>query len=149
MLEELENFQDVTVLEIEALTSDSDAIAEADRNLGDAFSACRKAGKIKKTKLTLKAVREADNDLRGLARRLFSNASSREALTTLKATGRTPFGRKPLDMLEEYLISVEDFVRLDDRSRAIAPEHAFAVIERAYMKNRARLAGAATANEPW
>ena len=149
VLEELENFQNVTALEVEALTTDSDAIAEADRNLGDAFAACRKAGKVKKTRLVLKAVRETDNDLRGLARRLFTNASSREALTVLKATGRTPFGRKPLDMLEEYLISSEDFVRLDDRSRAIATNHAFIVLERAYEKNRARLASAATANEPW
>lgn len=149
VLEELENFQNVTALEIEAYTSDSDAIAEADRNLGDAFAACRKAGKIKKTKLILKAVRETDNDLRGLARRIFMNASSREALTVLKVTGKTAFGRKPLDMLEEYLISTEDFMRLDDRSRAIATGHAFVVIERAYKNNLARLGSAAVANEPW
>jgi hypothetical protein len=149
VLEELENFQNVTALEIEALTTDADAIAEADRNLGAAFAACRKAGKVRKTRIVLKAVREKDNDLRGLARRLFTIAGAREALTTLKATGKTPFGRKPLDMLEDYLISAEDFVRLDDRSRAIATSHAFAVIERAYDKNRSRLASAAVANEPW
>lgn len=149
VLEELENFQTVTMLEIEALTSDADAIGEADRNLGAAFEACRKAGKIKKTKIILKSVRESDNDLRGLARRLFLNASSRESLTVLKATGKSISGRKPLDMLEEYLISTEEFMRLDVRSRAIASDHAFAAIERAYLKNRHRLSDAAIANEQW
>lgn len=149
VLEELETFENISVLEIEALTTDAEAIAEADFNLGSAFAACRRAGKVKKTRLILKAVRERDGDLRGLARRLFVNPLSREALTVLKATGQTPDGRKPLDMLQEYLVSVEEFIKLDDRSKAVSTSHAFAVIEQAYRKSQARLAGAAIANEPW
>jgi hypothetical protein len=76
------------------------------------------------------------------------NAGSREALTALKARGRTPEGRKPLDMLEEYLVSTEEFMKLD-RSRAISTDHAFSTIERAYEKNKSRLTLAATANAPW
>lgn len=149
VLEELENFDEVSILEIEALTSDADAIAEADKNLGAAFNACRRAGKIKKTKIVLKSVRERDNDLKGLARRLFRSSASREALTVLKATGRSNGGRKPLDMLEEYLISTEEFMRLDQRTRALSSEHAFGTIERAYIKSRERFASAATANDLW
>lgn len=149
VLEELESFKAVTILEVEALTTDSDAISEADSNLGAAFAACRRAGNVKRTKLILKAVRDNENDLKGLARQLFLNANSRESLSVLKATGQTGIGRKPIDLLEEYLVSAEDFVRLDKRSRALSTAHAFAVIERAYLKNLARLADAAMANEPW
>ena len=149
ILEELESFEAVTVLEIEAMTTDAEAIAEADKSLGAAFKACRAAGKVKKSKIILKAVRERDNDLRGLARRLITNAFSREALTSLKATGTTPDGRKPLDMLEEYLVSTEEFMRLDKRSRALSSEHAFRVLQRAYNNNKTRLAAAVSANAPW
>lgn len=149
VIEELENFESVSMLEIEALTSDSDAIAEADANLGAAFAACRNAGKIKKTKIVLKSIRQSENDLKGLARRLFMNSNTRESLSILKATGKTYQGRKPLDMLEEYLISTEDFIKVDGRTRAISTTHAFAVIERAYVKNRQRILSAAVGNEPW
>lgn len=149
VIEELENFECVTLLEIEALTTDAEAISEADPNLGAAFAACRKAGQVKKTTIVLKAVREPDTNLRNLARKLFMNANSREALTTLKATGKTLEGRKPFDMLEEYLISTEEFIRVDKRTRALSPDNAFATLERAYLKKRDRITDAAKANGLW
>lgn len=149
VIEELESFENVTILELEALTSDADLIAEGDENIGAAFKACQKAGNVKKSQIVLKSVRANDDGLKGLARKLFSNASSRESLAKLKVTGRSGDQRKPLDLLEEYLISVEMFSRLDSRFKAISTDDAFHVLQKAYKDNKHKFAGAVTANEPW
>lgn len=44
ILEELENFEAVTLLEIEAAVSEADLIGETDRNLASALKACGRAG---------------------------------------------------------------------------------------------------------
>lgn len=149
VMEELENFESVTVLELEALTSDADLIAEGDPNIGAAFKACQKAGNVKKSKIVLKSVRSKDDGLKSLARRLFSNPSSRESFARLKVTGRSGEQRKPLDLLEEYLISVEYFARVDSRFKAISTDDAFRVLQKSYYDNKHKFAGAVTANEPW
>lgn len=150
VMSELAKFNEVTILEVEAPTSEADSVAEADGNLGAALRACRNAGQVKTAKLMLKAPAAGRFlDLRELAGRLFSNSRSREALTHLKVTGRTDKGRRPLDLLEDYLVASEAFVRLDKRTRALAPAHAFGVIEGAYNDNKHRFAGAATASESW
>lgn len=149
ILDELEAFDTVSVLEIEASTLDADAIKEADKNLGQAFLACRKAGHVKKARIILKTSFNPQSDLRALAKRLFTNPRSRESLLTLKLTGSSGGGRKPLDLLENYLISAENFMKIDNRSRAIDPDDAFRVLQRAYVENQSRFAGAATAGEIW
>ena len=148
-MEELENFESVTILELEALTSDADLIAEGDQNIGAAFKACQKAGNVKKSQIVLKSVRAKDDGLKSLARRLFSNPSSRESFAKLRVTGRSGEHRKPLDLLEEYLISVEYFARLDPRFKAISTDDAFQVLQKSYYDNKHKFAGAVTANEPW
>lgn len=150
VLTELSKFNAVTMLEVEARTLEADSISEADGNLGTAFRACRLAGNARSAKLVLKASTKGQpTDLKNLAERLFSNPRSREALTNLRITGRTDKGRKPLDMLEDYLISTEHFMRVDKRTRAVASDDAFRVIETAYNDNKQRFAGAATATEQW
>lgn len=149
ILEELSSFESVYSLEIEAPTLEADAIGEADADLGKAFFACRKAGQVKKAKIILKSSVSVKDDLNPLARRLFSNPRSREALSKLRITGRTANGRRPLDLLENYLISTEDFVRIDERSRAVDPDDAFAVLNRAYLEKRSKFASAATTDDPW
>ena len=150
VMEELARFSEVTILEVEAPTSEADSVAEADGNLGAALRACRNAGQVRTAKLMLKAPEKNRlQDLRELAGRLFLNSRSREVLTQLKVTGRTEKGRRPLDLLEDYLVASEAFVRLDSRTRALSPEHAFAVIETAYRDNKHRFSGAATAADTW
>jgi len=148
-MEELENFENVTILELEALTSDADLIAEGDQNIGAAFKACQKAGNVKKSQIVLKSVRSHDDGLKSLARKLFNNPASRESLAKLKIIGRSGDQRKPLDMLEEYLISVEAFVRLDSRFKAISTEDAFRVLEKSYRENKHKFPSAVSANEQW
>lgn len=104
---------------------------------------------MRRARLILKAEHRLDNKLKGLARKLLQNGNSRESLTTLKATGKTIDGSRPLNLLEEYLISTEEFLRVDKRSRALASDHAFTTLSRAYDKKETRIAGAATANSPW
>jgi len=150
VLEELAKFSSVTLLEVEAPTSEAESISEADGNLGAAFAACRRAGNARSAKLLLKApTKGALLDLRALAQRLFSNSRSREALSKLKISGKTDKGGRPLDLLQDYLVAAEGFVRLDRRSRALASDHAFGVIEAAYNENKHRFPSAATATEPW
>ena len=149
IMEELERFETVAALEVEASTLDAEAIKEADKNLGLAFSACRKAGHVRKARIILKSSVNPTSDLKTLAKRLFTNPRSRESLSTLKLTGQSGGGRKPLDLLENYLISSEDFIKVDNRSRAIDPDDAFRVLNRAYLENKGRFADAATAGEVW
>jgi hypothetical protein len=150
VMDELARFSEVTILEVEAPTSEADSVAEADGNLGAALRACRNAGQVKTARLMLKAPEKGRlQDLRALAARLFLNPRSREVLTQLKVTGKTDKGRRPLDLLEDYLVASEAFVRLDNRTRALAPAHAFAVIESAYNDNKHRFANAATAADSW
>jgi hypothetical protein len=149
ILDELNKFSTVTALEIEAPTLEADSIKAADKNLGAAFAACRKAGHVKRARIVLKSSSDPTSDLRKLAQRLFTNQRSRESLTTLKITGQTEDGRRPLDLLENYLISSEEFVKVDGRSRAIDPDDAFRVLHRAYITNTSRFADAARASDPW
>jgi hypothetical protein len=149
ILDELEKYSTITALEVEAPTLEASAIKAADKNLGIAFEACRKAGHVKKARIVLKSSANPTHDLKSLAKRLFSNQRTRESLTTLKLTGQTENGRKPLDMLENYLISAEEFVKVDGRSRAIDPDDAFRVLYRAYLENKPRFKDAARASDPW
>lgn len=150
VLDELSKFESVSILEVEALTAEAESIAEADGNLAAAFGACRRAGEAQSAKLILKAsVKGQPTNLRALAERLFRNSRSREALTNLKVTGKTAKGRRPLDMLQDYLVSTENFMKSDGRSRAVASDDAFRIIEGAYAENKDRFPMAATANEIW
>lgn len=150
VLDELSKFETVSILEVEALTSEVDSIGEADGNLAAAFAACRRAGEARSVKLILKAsVKGQPTNLQALAEPLFRNPRSREALTNLKVTGKTDKGRRPLDMLQDYLVSTESFMKLDGRSRAVASNDAFRIIESAYNENKDRFPTAATANEIW
>lgn len=149
VIDALENFQSVTVLEIEGLTTDSELISEGDPNVGAAFAACRKAGDVKKASIVMKSLRSKESSLKSLARKLFHNSASRESLTKLKVYGKSGDQRRPLDMLEEYLITTETFVRTDSRFKAIDPDDAFRVLQRAYVDHKSKFSSAATANEPW
>lgn len=149
IIEELENFEAVTILEVEAPITEADLIAETDKNLGSALKACGRAGGMRRARIILKAEQRLDNKLKGLARKLVRHGNSREALTFLKATGKTVDGSRPLNLLEEYLISTEEFLRVDKRTRALASDHAFATLARAYENKRSRISSAATANAPW
>ena len=132
VLDELDDFEAVTILEIEALSSEADAIAKGDEHIGAAFAACAELGQAKRTEIILKTVRQPNADLTSIAKRLFQNPFSRESLTRLKAHGKRTGSRKPLDLLQQYMIKTEDFVRLDPRSKAVNSEHAFEVLERTY-----------------
>ena len=71
VLDELESFESVTILELEALTTDAELIEQGDRHIGAAFKACRDAGNVKRSQITLKSIRSKDDGLKGLARKLF------------------------------------------------------------------------------
>ena len=77
------------------------------------------------------------------------NPASRESLSKLKVHGRSGDQRRPLDMLEEYLITTEAFLRVDPRFRSISPDDAFRVLEKAYVENKPKFLNAATANDSW
>lgn len=142
VLRELDEFETVTVLEIEAISSEADAIAKGDEHIGAAFAACAQLGHAKRTEIVLKTARQPNADLASIAKRLFQNPFSRESLTRLKAHGQRDGGRKPLDLLQQYMIRTEDFLRLDPRSKAVNSEHAFSVLDRTYDEAREAIAAA-------
>lgn len=149
VLEELASFDYLTALEVEAPLLDAKAIAEADKDLGAAFRAARRAGQTKNARLIFKSAYQPKNKLQRLAQKLMTTPASREALSTLKVRGKTKSETKPLDLLENYLISTEQFVKLDNRTRAINPTDAFRVLEGAYLENRGRFNDAAVADDLW
>lgn len=144
VLAELDNFPDVTLLEVEAKATEADLVAEGDKHIGKALAACRDAGATKKARLELRS--GAHSPLRDLARRLF-RGPGREALTKLKVSGGIGRRKKSLDMLEEYLVSMEGFERVDPRSKAISSQHAFEVLETAYEARKNTFASAAVASD--
>lgn len=125
VMEELENFENVTLLELEAVNTDAELIAEASPHIGAAFAACREAGGVKRSQIVLKSMGSNGSKLKDLARRLFTNSASRESLIKLKLVGRRDGNRKPLDMLEEYLLTIKSFVTVDPRFKAISSSDAF------------------------
>ncbi len=139
ILKELEEFKAISILEIEALTTEADAIAKGDRHIGAAFAACSEIGQVRKTEIVLKTAYQPNLDLKEVAKRLLSNPFSRESLTKLRAHGRKGDGRKELDLLQQYKIQTEDFVRLNPRSKAVDSAHAFSVLERVYGDARSTL----------
>ena len=116
-----------------------------------AFTACREAGASKKTHSVLQAYRSDPGGLKGLARRLFDNPISREALSRPKVTGNEWSGKgyKPLDMLEEYLVSSAHFLKQDSKSKAIISSEAYRIIEEAYNQRKDMLSTAVVANDSW
>ncbi|MEM7779478.1 MAG: hypothetical protein AAF697_03690 [Pseudomonadota bacterium] len=142
VIAELESFESITVLEIEALTTEASAIAKGDEHIGAAFAACSELGAVRKAEMRLKTARQPTLDLKGIAGRLFSNPFSRESLTRLKAFGPKDGRRKELDLLQQYKILNEDFIRLNPRSKAVDSTHAFQVLENAFEKARSTLGDA-------
>ncbi len=132
VLDELEEFEAVTILEIEAFTTEAEAIAKGDKHIGAAFAACGELGQAKKTEITLKTAYQPNADLMAVAKRLLKNPFSRESLTRLKAHGRRNGSNKPIDLLQQYMIKTENFIRLNPRSKAIDSNHAFEVLEQTY-----------------
>ena len=147
VLDELEEFEAVTVLEVEAMSTEAEAIKKGDEHIGAAFAACAELGSAKRTEIILKTARQPNADLAGIAKRLFQNPFSRESLTRLKAHGKRNGSRKPLDLLQQYLIKTEDFIRLDPRSKAVNSEHAFDVLERTYENANAGIQAAISLEE--
>ena len=147
VIKELEKFDYASILEIEGKTIDADLIGDGNESIGDAFKACRKAGQVNRVSLVLKNQSYKKNDLLSIAKSLFSNPKSRESLNKLKLYGKSNGARKPLDMLEEYLISTEKFVKKDSRHRSIDSDHAFDIIEQSYNEKRGTFENAAVAND--
>lgn len=149
-LNKLSAYDSVTVLEVEAPTSEADAVENADPSLGAAFRACQAAGHAKTARLVLKNQNATEpKGLLNLTRRLLTNPRSREVITLLKIRGKTDGGSIPLDLFEEYIVSTETFIRLDGRTKAISSDHAFNIIETAYKQNSHRFEDAATAADLW
>lgn len=144
---ELEKFDYVTLLELEAKTTDADLIAAGNKSIGDAFRACKEAGTVNRASIILKTQRYKHNNFAEIAKSLFKSAKSRESLLKLKITGNSNGVRKPLDLLDEYLISTEKFLKIDSRYRSIDSDDAFSVIESAYEEKKDIFSDAAVGND--
>lgn len=149
IIDELDRLQSITLLELEIKATDTDLIARADEHLGAAFSACRDAGSSSKTRLVLSATRTRNEALRSLVKRLFINDDSRKLLKRFYVKGQDRPTSQPrgLDLLEEYLVSSQIFIRRGEKSKAIDSEHAYDVIEQAYEENYHRFESAAAADD--
>lgn len=135
----------VTTLEVEAPTNSAEAIREADDDLAAAFSAASHKGQVESARIILK--KADDGWLIATAKKLLSTTSAREALSSLRVTGREDGSSRSHNLFEQYLIGQEEIVLLNERTRAVDSTDAFAALARAYDKHRDLLGDAAVAKD--
>lgn len=135
----------ISTLELNARPQASALLAQADEDLASAFEANRRLGANKTIHWILRAENHQEGGLWKLARRLARLVVSErhdaiENIRTLRVKGHA-VGKQldEIDLLEDHLIAVKQFERSSERSRALAPDLAYAKLEEAYNERREEL----------
>lgn len=151
LVRELRN---VKFLELEIPPDAAEMVRDVDSNLYEALDAQRKVNETELIGLHFQARDPRDGVLKKLALGLGSIAvgdeASRDKFKTLKVRGLNERGKvRPVDILEDYLITSVDFPRASTKARSIKTQEAFGEIERAYFDKRALLPQAVVGRDPW
>lgn len=143
--EQLAHFRDVRMLRLRIRASYAQRIAQADRDLGAAFEAARRAGDAEELEITLKSQaysrRPLAERILSVVRRLAGHDDLRMEVSRFDVKGfdeRT--GQVELvDILSDQLIARGQIICLDKRTRALDPASAYTAIEQAYEALRPQL----------
>ena len=125
---------------------------EADKSLYDAIKAMEALGASKRVGLKLTS-ENGNSKLLKLARRLASmikdRPHERDHFKSIIASGRDEVARvtRYVDILESKMVTAEEFIRDNSRSRGSDTGTAYQVLERAYLNNIDRLRASAVSSE--
>jgi hypothetical protein len=147
--ERLEHLRDVRLMRLRIRASYAARVAQADRDLGEAFEAARRAGEADELEIVLKSRaysrRRLAERLLAAMRQLAGQEDLRSEVSAFDVKGLNgQTGQiEMLDILSDQLIARGQMVCLDRRTRALDAESAYAAIERAYAELRPQLLAAA------
>lgn len=149
IVNQLQRLQDIRLLQLKIRAPYSTTIAQADRDLGNAFEAAARAGDAEELEIILRPPRYSrrplSNGLMATVRRLTGREDLREEVSKFVVKGYDPeLDRVELvDILNDYLIARKRIVLIDNRTRALDAESAYRAIEEAYKDLRGELLHAA------
>jgi hypothetical protein len=151
VLTQLNRLHEIRVLDLAIRPSYAATVRQADRDLGAAFQAAARVGTPQLVALRLSPEPYGRNWLGqrvvGAVRNLATRGDMRENTRTFKVNGLDDqTGRvEEVDVLRDQLVSSKRIVRLNDRTRAVDDQAAYAAIREAYSELKADLEQAASA----
>lgn len=132
----------VKLLELKGQPVAESLIAQADRDLANAFGAMVRLGGTETVAIELSGHSSPASMLRTLVKKLAELAKrqpnlAKEGIKTLRIRGLNERGQIDfVDLLEDHLVSVRQFDRLQSDSKAIDSEIAFDQIHTAYLERK-------------
>lgn len=154
VLEQLENFAQLRVLDLKVLRPFIARVEMADESLHEAFEAAADAGAADQVNLVLQPEpykrewlgRQLLGAVRHLAELVASDPDIREEVTKFKIKGLNAQTETvdEVDLLHDHLVREKRVLRVGDRSRSIHPESAYTAIHEAYEELGDQLHRAAT-----
>jgi hypothetical protein len=138
VLEKLNNLEDVRLFQLKIRRSWIDTVTQADRDLGAAFDAAARAGQAEEVEIVLKSQAYSRNPiasrlLRTAGRLLRSDQATNEASRFIVRGQNQETGRvDTLDLLSDKLISSQQIVLANARTRTLDSNSTYAAIRRAY-----------------
>jgi len=147
--EQLKRLKDVRMLDLKIEKSQIEAINQADKHLGAAFNAAATLSDAQEIELVLKPKPRSDKALSpgllSFVQKFGASKSVRDQAERFYTKGLDPQTNAVefIDVLSDQLIAKKAIRCLDDRTRALDPESAFAAIEQAYSELKPQLLSAA------
>lgn len=145
----------IKLLELKGEPNAEMLLAEADRDLASAFGAMVRLGATETVAIELSGKSAPKSRLRGVVTKLAKLAKNRpsivrDGLKTLRIKGFNAQGRVDfVDLLEDHLVSVREFDRLQEDSKGIDSEAAFEQIDMAYRERKDDLSNAVVGRAFW
>ena len=151
VVQQLMRLGDIRLLQLRIRAGYAAVVAQADRDLGAAFQAARRAGEADEVEVILKPRAYSRGRLseriltavRTLARRTDVRESVERFV--VKGLDRETQQVEMIDVLSDYLISRKQIILEDPRTRALNSGSAYAAVEEAYEELRDELRAAARA----
>ena len=151
VLKQLQRLTDVRMFNLKVRTSYLDTALQADESVGEMLRAARLAGEHYEVEVILRARPRSQEGLggrfRALVARLARSATLRSEASRFVIQGFDPqLDRvEEIDILGDQFIVTKRIVLLNERTRALDPEAAFAAVDEAHRELREQRVEAATA----
>lgn len=151
VLDQLDRFQDITLVRLRIPTSAEDQVREADASVAGMLRAAKQMGNSKTMEVVLRAERgESLGDrLYAGVRRIANSLAARDVTEVLKVKGmdtRTNHTEE-IDLLKQYVVSRRQVVRQHNRSRIVDSTNMYEQINLAYKDSEDDIKRAVTTGD--
>lgn len=149
VLEELDRLGRIRLFNLRISASYAATVALADRDLGSAFEAAARVGEAEELEIILKPAQHSrswlSERLHPIIRRLAGRQDLQLEASRFKVRGqnRTTGQIEEIDLLNDKLIAKRRILQIDERTRALDRDSAYAAIEDAFDELRDNLIAAA------